>query len=79
MAIEKKLICFASLAKFEKQLAAGNILNHSIVFIQDAKKIWTHGTYYGDCSELNQQISDLTDRIVELENIIKQITISVED
>lgn len=49
MAIEKKLIHFGKLADFEIQLAAGNILNRSIVFIQDAKKIWTHGTYY-DCS-----------------------------
>lgn len=49
MAIEKKLICFARLAEFERQLAAGNILDYSIVFIQDAKKIWNRGTYY-DCS-----------------------------
>lgn len=50
MAIEKKLIHFGKLADFEAQLTAGNILDYSIVFIQDAKKIWTHGTYY-DCSE----------------------------
>lgn len=50
MAIDKKLIHFGKLADFEAQLTAGNILDRSIVFIQDAKKIWTHGTYY-DCSE----------------------------
>lgn len=50
MAIEKKLIHFGRLADFETQLNAGNILDYSIVFIQDAKKIWTHRTYY-DCSE----------------------------
>lgn len=50
MAIEKKLIHFGKLADFEAQLTAGNILDYSIVFIQDAKKIWTHGTYY-DCTE----------------------------
>ena len=50
MAIEKKLIHFGKLADFETQLTAENILDYSIVFIQDAKKIWTHGTYY-DCSE----------------------------
>lgn len=48
-AIEKKLIHFAKLADFESRLAAGDILNHSIVWIQDAKKLYTHGTYY-DCS-----------------------------
>lgn len=51
MAIEKKLICFARLEEFERQLAAGNILDYSIVFIQDAKKIWTRGTYY-DCNNV---------------------------
>ena len=51
MAIEKKLICFARLEEFERQLTAGNILDYSIVFIQDAKKIWTRGTYY-DCNNV---------------------------
>ena len=49
MAIEKKLIHFSKLSDFETQLNAGNILDYSIVFIQDAKKIWTHGQYY-DCN-----------------------------
>lgn len=48
MAIDKKLICFARLEEFERQLAAGNILDKSIVFIQDANKIYNRGTYY-DC------------------------------
>ena len=45
MAINKKLIHFKTKAAFEAQL--NNILNTSIVFIQDANLIWTHGTYYG--------------------------------
>lgn len=45
MAINKKLIHFKTKAAFEAQL--NNILDTSIVFIQDAKLIWTHGTYYG--------------------------------
>lgn len=49
MAIEKKLIHFSKLSDFETQLNAGNILDYSIVFIQDAKMIWTHGQYY-DCN-----------------------------
>lgn len=44
MAINKKLIHFKTRAAFETQL--DNILDTSIVFIQDAKLIWTHGTYY---------------------------------
>lgn len=49
MAINKKLIHFQTMANFEAQLSAGNILDTSIVFIKDAKKIWTHGQFY-DCS-----------------------------
>ena len=44
MAINKKLIHFKTKAAFEAQL--NNILDTSIVFIQDANLIWTHGTYY---------------------------------
>ena len=46
MAINKKLIHFKTRAAFEIQLAEHNILDTSIVFIQDANLIWTHGTYY---------------------------------
>ena len=46
MAINKKLIHFKTRAAFEAQLAEHNILDTSIVFIQDANLIWTHGTYY---------------------------------
>ena len=50
MAINKKLIHFQTMANFEAQLSAGNILDTSIVFIKDAKKIWTHGQFY-DCAD----------------------------
>lgn len=46
MAINKKLIHFQTMANFEAQMSAGNILDTSIVFIKDAKKIWTHGEFY---------------------------------
>lgn len=49
MALTNKLITFNKLTSFETQLAQGNILETSIVFIKDAKKIWTKGTYF-DCS-----------------------------
>lgn len=57
MAIEKKLICFARLEEFERQLAAGNIKDYSIVLIQDAKKIYNRGTYY-DCSGITIEQGD---------------------
>ena len=46
MAINKKLIHFKLKTTFESELEQGNILDTSIVFIQDANLIWTHGTYY---------------------------------
>ena len=51
MAINKKLIHFKTLADFEQRLASNEILDTSIVYIQDAKMIWTHGTYYADLSK----------------------------
>lgn len=44
--IDKKLIHFTNLATFEQRLSAGDIKDTSIVFIQDAKRIWTHNQYY---------------------------------
>ena len=34
---------------FVEQLEAGNVLDEAIVFIEDTKEIWNHGTYF-DCS-----------------------------
>lgn len=62
MAINKKLIHFQTLENFNTQLSAGNILDTSICFIKDAKKIWTHGEFY-DCSE-NEAID--TSKFVDL-------------
>lgn len=33
---------------FLEQLNAGNILDEAIVFIEDTKEIWNHGSYYGN-------------------------------
>ncbi len=46
MAINKKLIHFKKQQTFEQEVANGNILDNSIVFIQDSKEISTHGTVY---------------------------------
>lgn len=47
MAINKKLIHFNKKEDFNKEVANGNILDKSIVFIKDTKEIYTHGTIYG--------------------------------
>lgn len=46
MAITKKLIHFKTKKAFQGQLDTNNILDTSIVFIQDTKEIWTHGEFY---------------------------------
>ena len=46
MAIKKKLIHFRKKENFLKEEGNGNLLDSSIVFIQDSKEIVTHGTVY---------------------------------
>ena len=46
MAFNKKLIHFKNKENFENEVANDNILDSSIVFIQDSKEISTHGTVY---------------------------------
>lgn len=50
--IENRLVHFSRFSSFEKELLAGNILDHSIVFIKDRHLVWTHGTYYSDTSDV---------------------------
>lgn len=57
MAINKKLIHFKTKAAFDEQLAAGNILDTSIIWIQDAKLIYTHGTFYADQNNVVNSIN----------------------
>lgn len=44
--ITNRFIHFKTKASFTSRLGAGDIQESSIVFIQDANEIWTHGTYY---------------------------------
>lgn len=46
MALNKKLIHFKTEENFLKQKEANNIKDTSIIFIKDAKKIYTHGEEY---------------------------------
>lgn len=72
MAIKKKLIHFQTLADFETQLSAGNILDTSICFIKDAKKIWTHGEFY-DCSGGGGE-SDANVQAVDTSETLEDVT-----
>ena len=44
--ITNRFAHFKTKASFTSRLEAGDIQESSVVFIQDANEIWTHGTYY---------------------------------
>lgn len=55
-----------SKALFEQQIDAGNILDEAIVFIEDTKEIWNHGTYFAgegvnvnDFNNLQTEVSQI--------------------
>lgn len=51
---------------FLKELEAGNVLDEAIVFIEDTKEIWNHGTYF-DCSTLN--IEEILENYIDSETL----------
>lgn len=54
----ENLINFKKYEDFTASQKAGEIKNESIVFIDDEKKIYTHGTEF-DCSLSSSPITDL--------------------
>ena len=70
MAINKKLIHFKTYEAYNKEKEAGNILDKSIIFVKDAKKICTHDEEYnGDSytkSEVDNSISALESTIADV-------------
>lgn len=53
-------------ALFEEQLNKGNILDEAIVFIEDTKEIWNHGTYFGH----NSDFEYLEDKLQKQESLL---------
>lgn len=49
---------------FIKELEAGNVADEAIVFIEDTKEIWNHGTYF-DCNPEHLTETDLTNYVSE--------------
>ena len=72
MAINKKLIHFKTKQKFNEELANGNILDTSIVFIKDTKQIYTHGQLYDGST------FDPTDIEASIQNIIDNYATKTE-
>ena len=75
MAINKKLIHFQKSADFQAQLSAGNILDTSIVFIKDAKQIYTHGQIY-PCPYTLEELTALLNNKANLSKLDEYLTIT---
>lgn len=73
MAINKKLIHFKTKQKFNEELANGNILETSIVFISDTQEIYTHGTFYD-----GKQV-DLSNIEISIQNILNNKQDNISD
>ena len=67
---------------FKEKLANNEIDADSIVFIEDAKLLWTHGSYY-NCSDAvaSQQVSGLmsSEDKIKLDNISDDIILSINN
>lgn len=61
---------------FIEQLEANQILDEAIVFIEDTKEIWNHGTYFAGISDsgLDQETIDQIN--AEIENVRNSIPIT---
>lgn len=68
-----------SKAMFEERLNMPNeVPDEAIVFIEDTKEIWTHGTYF-DCSTLDPNvIPNIQTEIDELRVAIDDVATSLE-
>ncbi len=48
--IKNRFLYYKYKANFKNDLALQNINAEQIVFIEDTKEVWTHGTYFADGS-----------------------------
>ena len=46
---------------FEEKLSAGEVLDEAIVFIEDTKEIWNHGTYFASLEDLQNSLNTKAD------------------
>lgn len=76
--IENTLLHFKTTTAFDAELNAGNIQNTSIVFINESKKIWTHGEYFGGETDLTnyatkEDIASINDTIGSINTLLDTI------
>lgn len=65
MAINKKLIHFKTKAAYDREKKAGNILDTSIVYVKDAKKIYTHDEEYNCDSYTKEEVNTLLENAAQ--------------
>lgn len=63
---------------FLKELEAGNVLDKAIVFIEDTKEIWNHGTYFDGKSVDVSNIEESVNNILNNKSVIQAIDTSEE-
>ena len=64
---------------FLEQLGAGNILDEAIVFIEDTKEIWNHGTYFGRESDFDADVfAALQQAVLNLQNATADINTNLD-
>lgn len=74
--IDKRFVHFKTRNAFNTALAAGEILNDSIVFIADEKRIWTHDKFFSPES-FSKVIAG--DKIIEAKDLYQTITFLAGD
>ena len=68
---------------FEEALSNGEVLDEAIVFIEDTKEIWNHGTYFDgstfDPSNIEESIAKLEEEVDEINFILVDAGGSAEE
>lgn len=68
-----RFINCATLSIFNTSVESGSITDSDLVFIEDTKQIWTHGTYYS-CPYTKDEIDNLVGSVLTKANIEKVLT-----
>ena len=68
-----RFINCATLSIFNTSIESGSITDSDLVFIEDTKQIWTHGTYYS-CPYTKDEIDNLVGSVLTKANIEKVLT-----
>ena len=68
-----RFINCSTLSIFNTSLESGSITDSDLVFIEETKQIWTHGTFYS-CSYTKDEIDNLVGSVLTKANIEKVLT-----